>query len=167
MRDAYGYHPYDDAEWSRKFRSFLQGRAWTHAEGPVALFHQAVGWLRRNRVLLPGVSVLARQVLQVRTVAQKRLHAAVARAAARADRELPGQLVATLVRPEGSAVLGAGTSASAADADDGHGVRPCAGAGGRDRQADAGPAGPIGGRLHGSRRPRRGGRGGFPSAPGR
>ncbi|MFF8289075.1 DUF4158 domain-containing protein [Streptomyces sp. NPDC016309] len=101
IRDAYGYHPYEDPEWGRRFRTFLYGRAWTHAEGPVALFNQAVGWLRRNRVLLPGVSVLARQVSEVRTIAEKRLHATVDRAAARADRELPEQLVATLVTPEG------------------------------------------------------------------
>ncbi|GAB7101975.1 hypothetical protein JCM4814A_02890 [Streptomyces phaeofaciens JCM 4814] len=61
-----------------------------------------MGWLRRNRVLLPGVSVLARQVSEVRTIAEKRLHATIAQAAARADRELPGQLVATLVRPDGT-----------------------------------------------------------------
>lgn len=48
----------------------------------------------------PGVSVLARQVSEARGVAEKRLHATVARAAARADRELPGQLVATLAVPE-------------------------------------------------------------------
>ena len=66
IRDAYGYHQYDDAEWGRQFRTFLHGRAWTHAEGPKALFDHAVGWLRRNRVLLPGVSVLARQVSEVR-----------------------------------------------------------------------------------------------------
>jgi TnpA family transposase len=101
IRDAYGYHPYEDPEWGRRFRTFLHGRAWTHAEGPVALFNQAVGWLRRNRVLLPGVSVLARQISEARTIAEKRLHATVARAAVRADRELPGQLVATLVTPEG------------------------------------------------------------------
>ncbi|MCP3818141.1 DUF4158 domain-containing protein [Streptomyces sp. A3M-1-3] len=62
IRDAYGYHPYEDNAQGRKFRAFLHGRAWTHAEGPTALFDHAVGWLRRNRVLLPGVSVLARQV---------------------------------------------------------------------------------------------------------
>ncbi|APU15075.1 MULTISPECIES: DUF4158 domain-containing protein [Actinoalloteichus] len=66
IRDAYEYH---DAEWARKFRTFLHGRAWTHAEGPVALFNQAVGWLRRHRVLLPGVSVLARKVSEVRALA--------------------------------------------------------------------------------------------------
>ena len=47
---------------------FLDGRAWTHAEGPVALFEHAVGWLRRNRVLLPGVTVLARQVADGRAM---------------------------------------------------------------------------------------------------
>ncbi|WP_240799166.1 DUF4158 domain-containing protein [Streptomyces sp. A0958] len=44
----------------RLFRTFLHGRAWTNAEGPVALFNQSVHWLRRNRVLSPGVGVLAR-----------------------------------------------------------------------------------------------------------
>ncbi|AIS01434.1 hypothetical protein SGLAU_27480 [Streptomyces glaucescens] len=51
IRDACEYHEYDDPEWSRRFRTFLHGRAWTHAEGPKALFDHAVGWLRRNRVL--------------------------------------------------------------------------------------------------------------------
>jgi hypothetical protein len=102
IRDAYEYHEYDDPEWSRRFRTFLHGRAWTHAEGPKALFDHAVGWLRRDRVLLPGVSVLARQVSEVRKVADKRLHATVAGAARRADPALPGDLVAMLKTPEGS-----------------------------------------------------------------
>ncbi|MCZ7431685.1 DUF4158 domain-containing protein [Streptomyces sp. WMMC1477] len=67
IRDAYAYHPYEDAEWGRRFRTFLHGRAWTHAEGPKALFDHAVGWLRRHRVLLPGMSVLARQAAEART----------------------------------------------------------------------------------------------------
>ncbi|MFI6704526.1 Tn3 family transposase [Streptomyces sp. NPDC050509] len=92
IRDAYEYREYEDAEWPRRFRTFLHGRAWTHAEGPKALFDHAVGWLRRNRVLLPGVSVLARQVSDVRKVADRRLHATVAGAARRADAALPGDL---------------------------------------------------------------------------
>lgn len=72
IRDAYGYHPYEDHAQGRRFRAFLHGRAWTaHAEGPKALFDHSVGWLRRNRVLQPGVSVLARQVSEVRTIAEK------------------------------------------------------------------------------------------------
>ena len=85
----------------REFRGFLYGRAWTHAEGPVALFNQAVGWLRRHRVLLSGVSVLAKQVAAVRAVAEKRLYATVANATRRADGALPGDLVALLQAPEG------------------------------------------------------------------
>lgn len=65
----------------REFRAFLYGRAWTHAEGPVALFNHAVTWLRRHRVLLPGVSVLARQVSEARTAAERRLYQSVTRAA--------------------------------------------------------------------------------------
>lgn len=48
--------------------------------------------------------MLARKVSEVRTVAEKRLHATVARAAHRADAALPGDLVATLVTPEGARV---------------------------------------------------------------
>lgn len=74
IRDAYGYHPFEDHTQGRRFRAFLHGRAWTaHAEGPKALFDHSVGWLRRHRVLLPGVSVLARQVSEVRAIAEKRL----------------------------------------------------------------------------------------------
>ncbi|WP_189544499.1 Tn3 family transposase [Streptomyces gelaticus] len=102
IRETYGYHLYEDHEWGRKFRAFLHGRAWTtHAEGPKALFDHAAGWLHRNRVLLPGVSVLARQVAEVRRIADTRLHATVAKAAWRADAALPGDLVALLKTPEG------------------------------------------------------------------
>jgi hypothetical protein len=93
-REAYGYHLYEDHAAGRKFRTFLHGRAWTaHAEGPKALFDHAVGWLRRHRVLLPRVSVLARQIAEVRRIADKRLHTTVAKAARRADPALPGDLV--------------------------------------------------------------------------
>ncbi len=102
IQEAFGYHPYEDREWGRKFRTFLYGRAWTHAEGPVALFNHAVAWLRRHRVLLPGVSVLARQVSAARTAAENRLHSSVARAAYRADPALPPALVALLPVPAGA-----------------------------------------------------------------
>ncbi len=97
---AYGYHQFADREWGRKFRTFLHGRAWTHTEGPVALFDHAVAWLRRHRVLLPGVSVLARQVSGVREIAERRLHTTVAQATRRADPMLPGLLVDLLEVPD-------------------------------------------------------------------
>ncbi len=89
IRRAYGYRDSADEQASAQLREFLAGRAWTHAEGPVALFDQAVAWLRRHRVLLPGVSVLARLVTTVRAEAADRLHRTVAEAAAVADADLP------------------------------------------------------------------------------
>ncbi|MFF0219879.1 hypothetical protein [Streptomyces vinaceus] len=51
----------------------------------MALFDHVVTWLRKNPVLLPGVSVLARQVSEARAAAERRLYEAVARATVRAD----------------------------------------------------------------------------------
>ena len=67
----------------------------------MALFNQAVGWLRRHRVLLPGVRVLARQVAEVRA---GRGEAAVrhgGEAPRGGGRALPGDLVALLGVPDG------------------------------------------------------------------
>lgn len=72
IQKRFKYRDFNDRRWGREFRNFLYGRAWTHAEGPVALFNHAVTWLRRHRVLLPGVSVLTRQVSEARTAAERR-----------------------------------------------------------------------------------------------
>jgi hypothetical protein len=37
-----------DRKRERGFRGFLYERAWTHAEGTVALFTPTVTWLRKN-----------------------------------------------------------------------------------------------------------------------
>ncbi|MER5321695.1 DUF4158 domain-containing protein [Streptosporangium roseum] len=108
IRDAYGYHDFDDHEsWegrvlAKRFRTFLHGRAWTHAEGPTALFDQSVAWLRRHRVLLPGVTVLERLVASVREQADERLYATVARQVERADAALRRELSGLLVVPAGA-----------------------------------------------------------------
>lgn len=104
IRDRFGYVEYEDRDAGRRFRSFLYGRAWTHAEGPVALFNHAVAWLRRNRVLLPGVSVLARQVSEARAAADRRLHSAVANAVRRTDPGLPSAMAELLQVPEGKRI---------------------------------------------------------------
>jgi hypothetical protein len=104
IRERFGYRDYFDKALARSFRTFVYGRAWTHAEGPVALFNHAVTWLRRNRVLLPGVSVLARQVAEARQVADQRLYKAVAKAAVKADPSLAPALRQLLVVPEGKRV---------------------------------------------------------------
>jgi Domain of unknown function (DUF4158) len=102
IRTHYGYRPFEDAEVAGRFGRFLAGRAWTHAEGPVALFDQSVAWLRRNRVLLPGVSVLARQVSEAWEAAETRLHTELTAAAHRVDPGLPARLAALLQVPEGA-----------------------------------------------------------------
>jgi hypothetical protein len=69
------------------------------AEGAVALFEQAKAWLRRERVLLTGVSALARLVSTVREETDQRMYRTLAEAAAGA--ELPLRLRDLLEVPEG------------------------------------------------------------------
>jgi Domain of unknown function (DUF4158)/Tn3 transposase DDE domain len=104
IRDRYGYRSFDDPGCAGAFARFLEGRAWTHVEGPVALFEQAAGWLRRNRVLLPGVTVLARQVAAARETAEARVYAALAAATRSVDPGLPERLANLLRVPDGSRV---------------------------------------------------------------
>ena len=78
---------------SQAFARFLDGRAWTHAEGPVTLFEQATGRLRRNIRRLRGGRRALRLVFAVAgVVAVEARRAADARAAAPAPQaggELP------------------------------------------------------------------------------
>jgi len=43
IRRAYGYRDFADPEAAAGSREFMDGRAWTHAEGPQRLFEQASG----------------------------------------------------------------------------------------------------------------------------
>ncbi len=63
----------DFAELRDELREWVDARAWTTGEGPKALFDASVGWLRERRVLLPGVTRLARLVASVREAANQRL----------------------------------------------------------------------------------------------
>nr|WP_234439636.1 DUF4158 domain-containing protein [Streptomyces wedmorensis] len=152
IRDAYGYHPYEDAEWGRRFRTFLHGRAWTHAEGPKAASRP------RGGLAAPSRGPAARGVRAGPAGvggAYGRGEAAARHRRGRCPPRGPGAARGSGGDAEdagGLAVLGAGAAAPAADADDGHGVRPRAGADGRDRrvparqaEAVADPAEPDGG----------------------
>ena len=71
ITEAYGYLSFADLE--ADLTGWVDARAWTTGDGPRALFAAAVGWLIEHKVLLPGVSVLARLVARVRDQADQRL----------------------------------------------------------------------------------------------
>jgi len=101
VRDAYGYRDFHDEQVLARFGEFLAARAWTHAEGALALFRQVTAWLRRERVLLPGASTLARLVMSAREDTNQRMYQTLAEAAAGVDIELPRLLLDLLEVPEG------------------------------------------------------------------
>lgn len=71
IRREYGYS--DFAEHVEELRSFVGARAWLSNEGPRALFDRATAWCVEHKVLLPGVTTLARLVSEVRAAASERL----------------------------------------------------------------------------------------------
>ena len=105
IRQVYGYR--DLAESTTEvLRRFVYSRAWTHGEGPNALFEQATAWLRRERVVLPGVTTLVRIVQSTREAAQLDLCRAVVAAGAAKDEGLAGRLHGLLSVGDGDTVSG-------------------------------------------------------------
>lgn len=77
MTAVYGYRPFEDAGTQQEFREFVAARAWTTTEGPRKLFERAAAWLLRHKVLLPGITTLAKRVAEIRDEQAQRLYAAV------------------------------------------------------------------------------------------
>lgn len=73
IAEAYGYRRTSDSVVLGEFTGFLAARTATRTERPTIVFDQAVTWLRREKVLLPGVSLVTRLVAEARAEASERL----------------------------------------------------------------------------------------------
>jgi Domain of unknown function (DUF4158) len=80
IRRTYGYRDFHQGSEAAALTRWLANRAWVGAERPSVLFDLATARLVERKVLLPGVTVLARLVAQVRDQAASRLWRTLARA---------------------------------------------------------------------------------------
>ena len=80
IRRHYGYRDFHEGTEAAALSRWLANRAWVSAERPSVLFDLATARLVERKVILPGVTVLARLVAQVRDKAAFRLWRTLARA---------------------------------------------------------------------------------------
>ncbi len=96
IRGEYGYG--DFAERVGELREFIEARAWLSNEGPRALFDRATAWCVECKVLLPGVTTMARLVAEVRARTSEQLWSTLYELA---GDELRRRLDGLLTVPEG------------------------------------------------------------------
>ena len=95
IREAYGYHLFNDQPYHFAVTRWLLRRAWFSGDRPIALFDDATRWLVEHKVLLPGATTLERLVAQVRNRANSRLWRILAATPGAVERERLTQLLAT------------------------------------------------------------------------
>ncbi len=74
IRDHYGYRLFSDPRVSFRLHRFIYALCWTGTDRPSALFDAAAIWLLEAKVLLPGLSVLERDIARVRTRVAVHVH---------------------------------------------------------------------------------------------
>ncbi len=75
IKHDYGYRDFRSQPEHWRLIRWLYGRAWVSAESPSILFDVTTSQLVENKILLPGVTVLARLISNVRDRVQQRLYA--------------------------------------------------------------------------------------------
>jgi hypothetical protein len=73
IRRAEGLRDFTEAQ--DELAGWVAARSWTSGHGPKAIFLDAMEWMRERKILLPGVSRLARLVARVRDDTTHRLWA--------------------------------------------------------------------------------------------
>lgn len=73
IREHYGYYEFNEIGWAFRLSRLLYCRAWLGEERPSLMFDFAVSWLIQNKVLLPGISTLARLISEIRERVSDRL----------------------------------------------------------------------------------------------
>lgn len=69
----YGYHEFNTGPWRFRLTRLVFARVWISNERPSLLFDFATAWLVQHKILLPGVSILARLISEIRERAINRL----------------------------------------------------------------------------------------------
>ena len=99
IRERYGYRQFTDAGVGFRLNRFLYALCWTGTDRPSVLFDRAAAWLVAAKVLLPGLTVLERQVARVRSRAADHFHRRLTRGLTTEQREALDALVAV---PDGA-----------------------------------------------------------------
>lgn len=96
IRDLLDYRDFCSCE--SEVRRYVAARVWSTTEGPRALFDRARVHMLKERILLPGMTVLVRLVGEVRRAENERLHALLS---GRFPAEMRAALVGLLEVPDG------------------------------------------------------------------